>query len=143
MPFPRKSRTYFSPSTEVVDPTEKHHPFKRSRHLRKEQTHSEDKLWQALRRKQIQDVRFRRQVSLGPYFVDFVCLKARLVIEVDGVTHITAEEIAYDKRRTQWLKSQGFKVIRFWNLDVLTNLDRVIEQIDIEVSARLSTPPRA
>src|SRR5205809_815526 len=76
-------------------------PFKRSRRLRSSETASERKLWQALRRKQIRGVRFRRQHPIGSYFADFICIRVKLVIEVDGLTHITPEQIAHDERRTQ------------------------------------------
>ncbi|HEX2591208.1 MAG TPA: endonuclease domain-containing protein [Rhizomicrobium sp.] len=113
----------------------------RARKLRRAETASEHKLWQHLRRKQIHDVRFRRQFTLGPYIVDFVCLRAKLVIEVDGFSHTTIEQIDYDEKRTRWLNREGYQVLRFWNLDVLTNLDRVIERIDIETLARLKEIP--
>jgi very-short-patch-repair endonuclease len=112
----------------------------RSRALRRTQTASEAKLWHYLRRKQIRDVRFRRQFALGPYIVDFVCLRARLVVEVDGESHLDVAEIVYDTRRTAFLEREGYRVIRCWNLDVLTNIDGVIQRIDYEVQARLPAP---
>jgi len=85
--------------------------------LRQNSTEAEAKLWYQLRRKQVGGLRFRRQYRLGNYIVDFVCLPARLIIEVDGGQH--AEQVARDEARTAWLESQGFRVIRFWNSDVL------------------------
>ena len=110
---------------------------KRARRLRRNETLSERKLWQALRRKQVLDVRFRRQHPIGPYFADFVCLRAKLVIEVDGPSHLDAAQLAYDEGRTRWLEREGYRILRLWNLDVLTNLDRVVERIAMEVEVRL------
>jgi very-short-patch-repair endonuclease len=118
------------------------HPFKRAREFRRSQTLSEYKLWQCLRRGQLRGLRFRRQHPIGPYFADFICLPIRLVIEVDGATHLDAAQIDHDVARSRWLAAEGYRVIRFWNLDVLTNMDRVIERIDIEVQERMSIVPR-
>jgi len=80
-----------------------------------------------LRRKQLGTHRFRRQVPLGPYIADFVCLDARLIVEVDGGQH--AERTTQDGQRTAWLESQNFRVLRFWNNDVLGNIEGVLETI--------------
>jgi len=98
----------------------------RARDLRANMTDAERKLWSRLRREQIDGHRFRRQMPIGPYIVDFVCLASRLIIEVDGGQH-SAER---DARRTAWLESQDFHVLRFWNNDVLGNLDGVIQTIE-------------
>jgi very-short-patch-repair endonuclease len=90
-------------------------------------TDTELRLWTRLRAEQIDGYRFRRQVPIGPYVVDFACLKARLVIEVDGGQHAQAK--AQDDRRTAWLASQGFRVLRFWDNDVLLQTDGVLEAI--------------
>jgi very-short-patch-repair endonuclease len=111
----------------------------RARELRKTATPAEQKLWQVLRRKTINGFRFRRQFPLGPYFGDFVCLPARLVIEIDGDTHTSDEARAYDERRTRWLTGQNFRVMRFWNIDVFQNLEGAVEQI--EHAVREATPP--
>jgi very-short-patch-repair endonuclease len=105
----------------------------RSRALRRQSTEAEKKLWQKLRRKQFHGLRFRRQYPLGPYFADFVCLPARLVVEVDGATHTELEQAEHDQRRTQWLVSQRFRILRFWNSDVFENVDGVVERIGAEV----------
>ena len=102
----------------------------RARALRKQATEAEKKLWQKLRRKHFYGQRFRRQYPLGPYFGDFVCLPARLVIEVDGTTHAEPGQAQHDERRTQWLKRQNFHVLRFWNNDIFENIDHVVERID-------------
>jgi very-short-patch-repair endonuclease len=109
----------------------------RARDMRGAMTDAERKLWGQLNRKQMLGVRFRRQVPLGHYIVDFVCLPARLVVEVDGGQHTVERDAA----RSAWLESQGFVVLRFWNGDVLTGIDRVVETIHARVAEILSTPP--
>jgi very-short-patch-repair endonuclease len=99
----------------------------RSRALRRDPTDAERKLWSALRRKSLAGARFRRQHPIGDFFADFCCIEHKLVIEVDGGQH--ADTQTYDERRTSFLAAQGFRVLRFWNSDVLTNLDGVIEAI--------------
>ena len=88
----------------------------RARILRKNSTDAERKLWQHLRRYQINGYKFRRQHPIGPYVVDFVCFEKRLIIEVDGGQH--AQQVEDDNARTEWLQSQGFQVLRFWNNQV-------------------------
>jgi very-short-patch-repair endonuclease len=100
--------------------------------LRQNSTAAEMLLWHQLRRKRVGNLRFRRQYRVSPYVVDFVCLAARLVVEVDGDSHdLTYED---DQHRTQWLEGQGFRVIRFWNHEVSGNLDGVVRTIEIELS---------
>ena len=100
---------------------------KTARHLRKNPTEAEQKLWSCLRRQQLLGYRFRRQRPIGPYIVDFVCLEVSLIIEVDGGQH--AEQGAKDEARTRFLEKEGFRVIRFWNNDVLANTEGVLEAI--------------
>ena len=100
-------------------------------------TDAERKLWRGLRMRQMHDYKFRRQFPLGAYIVDFVCLEARLVIEVDGGQH--ADEKYGDAQRDAWLKSQNFRVLRYWNNQVLCELDAVL--VDIARALVLSTPP--
>jgi very-short-patch-repair endonuclease len=88
-------------------------------------TDSEARLWGRLRCQQIDGHHFRRQVPIGPYVADFVCLQARVVIEVDGGQH-TPET---DEKRTAWLESRGFRVLRFWNSDVLLQAEGVLDVI--------------
>jgi very-short-patch-repair endonuclease len=90
-------------------------------------TDAEVRLWLRLRGEQIEGYRFRRQVPIGPYVADFACLKARLVVEVDGGQH--AEEVERDQKRTDWLASWGFRVLRFWNGEVLQQTDGVVELV--------------
>jgi very-short-patch-repair endonuclease len=92
--------------------------------LRRRMTDAERKLWGALCNRQLGEHKFRRQVPIGPYVVDFVCFGENLVIEIDGGQH--AENIDRDATRTEWLEQEGYRVIRFWNNDVLGNTDGAI-----------------
>ena len=97
-----------------------------ARRLRNNPTVAETRLRSRLRRKQLDGHRFRRQAPLGPYVADFVCFEARLIIEVDGGQHA---ERATDTARTAWLESESYRVLRFWNNDVLGNTEGVVETI--------------
>ncbi len=101
----------------------------RARNLRREQTAAESKLWACLRNRQLGDVKFARQVAIGPFFADFCCRDAKLIIEIDGVTHETPDELASDARRTAWLEAQGYRVIRFRNEEMMGDLDFVLQKI--------------
>ncbi len=98
-----------------------------ARRLRKDTTDAERKLWSALRHKQLDGLKFRRQVPIGDFVADFASLSARLIVEVDGGQHDTERE--KDAARTAWLSSRGYRVIRFWNNDVLANLEGVVRTI--------------
>jgi very-short-patch-repair endonuclease len=98
-----------------------------ARRLRKNPTDAERRLWLRLRQKQLGGFRFRRQVPLGPYVADFVCQSEKLVIEVDGGQH--SDKIEHDERRSAWLAANGYRVLRFWNNDVLGNTEGVLETI--------------
>jgi very-short-patch-repair endonuclease len=99
----------------------------RVRALRQNQTEAERLLWRQLRGKRVGGLRFRRQQPLGTFIVDFVCLPARLVIEVDGQSHdLTVDS---DERRTLWLEGQGFRVLRFTNDQVRYHLPDVVDTI--------------
>lgn len=98
----------------------------RARALRQNMTEAERLLWHRLRAHRLQGQKFRRQHPIGPYIVDFVHFGSRLVIEADGGQHNGS---ASDARRDAWLKGRGFKVLRFWNNDVLVNVDAVLEVI--------------
>lgn len=99
-----------------------------ARYLRSNMTDAERKLWRRLRYSSL-GYRFRRQHPLGAYVVDFICLDRKLVIELDGGQHNMPPGIEHDARRTAWLNEAGYDVIRFWNTDVLTNIDGVLETI--------------
>jgi very-short-patch-repair endonuclease len=92
--------------------------------LRKNLTDAEARLWARLRFKQIDGFRFRRQQPIGPYAGDFFCPAAKLIIEIDGGQHVADRE--RDERRTRWLEARGYRVIRFWNNDVLGNINGVL-----------------
>ena len=100
-----------------------------ARSLRRDATNAERRLWDGLRRKQIDGFRFRRQVILGGFVADFASFDARLVVEVDGATHSTDKEAAYDAARSTALAELGFAVLRFGNDDIYRNLDGVLETI--------------
>ncbi|MGH2524959.1 MAG: endonuclease domain-containing protein [Anaerolineales bacterium] len=100
----------------------------RARQLRREMTPAERKLWQRLRRGQLDGARFRKQHPVGRFILDFFCARSKLVIEIDGDTHVTQME--YDAERTQWLSEQkDYRVIRFTNDEVHHNLVAVLERI--------------
>lgn len=110
--------------------------------LRKHQTDAESRLWRLLRSRRLQEFKFRRQHILQGYIVDFVCLKKKLIIELDGDQHATQK--AYDDIRTQKLQKDGFKVLRFWNNEVLNNLEGVWEVIDMSLNKNDTLhPPQA
>lgn len=100
----------------------------RARRLRRQATDAERLLWRKLRGKSL-GAKFRRQAPIGPYIVDFVCFEKKLVIELDGSQHASPQGRAYDATRTQWLESQGFRVLRFWDNQVLTETEGVLERI--------------
>jgi very-short-patch-repair endonuclease len=99
----------------------------RARELRSNQTDVEAKLWRRLRDRQVFGVKFRRQHPIGSYIVDFCCPTLRLIVELDGGQH--AEQKAADQARTCFLESRGYRVLRFWNNQVMTQLDDVLEEI--------------
>ena len=98
-----------------------------ARALRGDMTDAERRLWQAIRGRQLQDSRFRRQHPIGPYITDFACIDKKLVIELDGGQH--QDQMLYDEQRTAFLQVQGWQVLRFWNNDVLSNLEGVLTSI--------------
>lgn len=97
------------------------------RYLRQQQTDTERLLWSRLRNRQIAGCKFRRQYAIGSYIVDFICVERALVVEIDGGQH--ADQKVYDAQRTKYLESRGYMVIRFWNNEVLSNLDTVLNVI--------------
>jgi very-short-patch-repair endonuclease len=112
---------------------------KRARELRRGSTRAEAKLWRVLRARQFEHAKFRRQVPIGAYFADFLSYELRMIVEVDGGQHADSER---DRRRDAWFKENGYRVLRFWNTDVLGNIDGVAELISLAMSASPS-PRRA
>lgn len=106
-------------------------------------TDAERVLWSVLRRNQLDGFRFRRQAPIGPYFADFLCLGARLVIEVDGGQHFEEENVWRDYRRTQWLREQGFRVVRFTNEEVFRSPEDVAQEIRRVLIECAANPPSA
>jgi very-short-patch-repair endonuclease len=106
---------------------------KRARALRRAMTDAERKLWYALRAHRFEGIGFRRQVPIGPYVADFASHAARLVVEVDGGQH--ASSAATDTVRSDWLATRGYRVLRFWNNDVLSNLEGVLAEIGAAIDS--------
>lgn len=104
-----------------------------ARKLRKHQTDAEELLWFRLRGKRLNNIKFRRQQPIGNYIVDFVSYDHMLIVELDGGQHNEEKNKWKDKKRTEYLHTVGYKVIRFWDNDVLTNLDGVLEKIVLEI----------
>ena len=99
--------------------------------MRKNATEAERKLWFELRGFKHFGHYFRRQVPIGRYIVDFACLKARLIVELDGSHHGEGRQLAHDRIRDDWLKAQGFHILRFWNRDVFTHKQDVLNAITV------------
>ena len=111
------------------EPRESDRRVTRARALRRSMTDAERKLWWHLRRLPIEDAHFRRQATIGRYFADFACHRYRLVIEVDGAGHGEDRQISADAERTAYLNAQGYRVLRFWNNEVLKEIDGVMTAI--------------
>ncbi|MBZ9764110.1 endonuclease domain-containing protein [Mesorhizobium sp. CA8] len=103
-------------------------PAKRNfaRSMRREPTQAEDRLWHELRGRRLDNIKFRRQVPIGRFVADFVCAEARLIVEIDGSQHA---ESCRDQERDAELKARGFRVLRFWNDDVLKDMNGVCDTI--------------
>ena len=106
-----------------------HITLQRAQSLRKNLTEAEHKLWYHLRRGNLKEWRFRKQVPLGKYIVDFICYTKNLIIEIDGGGHNEEVTLQYDAVRTTWLESQGYLIQRFWNHEVLCHIEEVLEEI--------------
>jgi len=96
--------------------------------LRRDQTPAEQLLWRHLRGRRMCNVKFRRQFPIGPYFVDFCSIERRLIVEIDGSQH--ADQSGDDQARTSYLASRGYRVLRFWNDQVLGSLGEVLNEIE-------------
>jgi very-short-patch-repair endonuclease len=112
----------------------------RARGLRRAMTEAEKKLWRQLRQLPLATSHFRRQAAIGPYFADFACHKCRVVIEVDGGGHGEARQLAADRRRTAYLASRGYRVLRFWNNEVLKEIEGVMTLIYAAVHPQEAPP---
>ena len=110
-------------------------PTLRAQQLRNNATNAERALWRHLSKRQLQGFKFSRQMPVGPFICDFLCRERMLVVEVDGGQHA---ESARDATRTAYLEDQGYRVIRFWNNEVMGNLEGVIDAIALALT---STPP--
>ena len=97
--------------------------------LRRRTTDTERVLWQQLKAKRFCGLKFRRQQPIGTYIVDFVCFEKKIIVELDGSQHALLPEAQNDNRRDQWFEAQGYKVLRFWDNEVLTNTPAVLEVI--------------
>ncbi|MCK6554739.1 endonuclease domain-containing protein [Candidatus Binatia bacterium] len=100
---------------------------RRARRLRRRATDAEGRLWYHVRARQVDGAKFRRQEPLGPYMVDFCCVESRLVVEVDGGQHFEQRE--YDEERSRFLELSGYRVLRFWNNEVMENIEGVLARI--------------
>ncbi|MGF1608093.1 MAG: endonuclease domain-containing protein [Kiloniellales bacterium] len=110
-------------------PLREEHPDSRShvKLLRSNLTEPEQRLWSHLRRRQLGGFRFRRQMPIGPFVADFACASEKLVVELDGGQHV--DDAARDRSRDAWLASRGYRVLRFWNNDVMRDIDAVLAEI--------------
>jgi very-short-patch-repair endonuclease len=114
----------------------------RARALRRDASEAEQRLWQRLRNRQIEGLKFRRQHEIGPFIADLVCDEAKLIVEADGGQH--AEQAVADAHRTAWLEAQGYRVLRFWNHEILQDTDDVLERIRsvaLERAGRIAPHP--
>ena len=112
-----------------------------ARNLRRNQTTVEEKLWSRLRDRQLEGHKFRRQVPRGTFVVDFACLRKKLIVELDGGQHSDSEQRARDRARSAWLESEGYRVLRFWNHEVLMNMESVLEVVAQALKGREAPHP--
>jgi very-short-patch-repair endonuclease len=112
---------------------------RRARRLRRDQSDAERRVWFNLRDRRLDGWKFSRQKPIGPYVVDFICREAGLVVEIDGGQH--ADQLAEDAARTKYLESLGYRVLRFWNNEVLLNTEGVMESILRELAVGPSPRP--
>jgi very-short-patch-repair endonuclease len=116
---------------------------KNAKSMRRAMTDAELKLWNELRAHRLMGMSFRRQVPIGPYIVDFACSTHRLIVEVDGSQHADAEHSRYDEARSAYLAASGWTILRFWNDDVIRDIDNVCQHIVIAAGlAAAPAPPR-
>jgi very-short-patch-repair endonuclease len=111
-------------------------PRERARRLRREQTEAERFLWARLRARQLSGAKFRRQCAIGPFIADFCCLEHRLIIELDGGQHACEVEKEKDEARSDFLRKQGYEVLRFWDHEVFGEIELVLQRIADLLAAR-------
>ena len=116
-------------------------PHKQTRNLRKTIPEAERRLWNRLRNCQLGGFRFRRQHTIGAYIADFACIEARLVIECDGDQHGFEDALIHDAKRTAFMESEGWAVLRFWNKEIYDNMDGVLAAILDAVRGSRKHPP--
>jgi len=107
-----------------------------AKRLRRDSTDAEKRLWAAFRNRRFQNYKFRRQHPIGKYIVDFACIEYRLIIEADGGQHM---DTLQDIERTKWLESKGWRVMRFWNNDILANTNGILDTI-LQSLEQVETP---
>ncbi len=105
----------------------------RQRSMRKAPTMAEKTVWNVLKNKQLDGLKFRRQHGIGLYIVDFYCDQLKLIIEIDGGIHDTQEAKSYDRERNQYLESMGYRILHFRNIEIMNNLPSVLEKIRIDL----------
>ena len=110
----------------------------RARELRKFSTEAEKLLWSRLRGRRLEGYKFRRQVWIDPFIVDFLCVEGKLVVEADGSQH--GEQMNYDDRRSAFLAQRGYRVLRFWNNDVTGSIEGVMTAIRTALVERVPSP---
>ena len=109
------------------------------KYLRKNMPSSELKLWKKIRNKQMLNIKFRRQYSIGNYIVDFYCAELKLAIELDGETHFTQDNIDYENKRTKYIESLGIKIIRYSNYEIINNFEGICYDLE-KIINELKTP---
>lgn len=114
----------------LIKPTTNKKILQRCKELRKNSTPQEIIIWSRLRAKRFKGLKFKRQQPIGKYIADFVCLDKKLIVEIDGWQHKEEKQERYDQRRTEFLESLGFKMLRFWNDEVNNNLEGVFLKIE-------------
>jgi BirA family biotin operon repressor/biotin-[acetyl-CoA-carboxylase] ligase len=107
-----------------------------ARKLRRDQTDAEKLLWSHLRNRQLEDAKFVRQFPIGPFVADFACRSLKLIVELDGGQH---GDNPSDLQRTLWIEGQGYRVLRFWNKDVMENIEGVLKEISAEIELARSS----
>ena len=110
--------------------------YAHAKSMRRQPTEAERKLWGGLRKRSLGSYKFVRQQPIGPYIVDFVCRAEKLIVEVDGMTHGDASDVAYDMRRTLFLEAQGYRVVRVNNHAVFSDIGNVLEHIFVSLNTR-------